>query len=105
MPSDMGKPKRRRPATSRKRRETLGLRACAWNHALWAALDAKGWSDSRFAREAKLSSGGASKVIYGDVEPGPAVMKFVQVQLDVDLELWGEPCPVRRRHHITKQAA
>lgn len=80
------------------------MHGCAWNIALQAALSLRGWKDARFAQEAGLSSGGATKVILGDVEPGPSVMKFVQEELGVSVKLWGERTPTKRRTHFAAAA-
>lgn len=84
---------------SSRRRETLGIHSSAALPALWRELDRRGWKDSDFARAARLTSGGASKVVYGDVEPGRRVALFCFRELGISFELWDRPCPAKRRPH------
>lgn len=94
---------------SSRRRTTLGLNASAALPKLWDVLDEKGWSDSDFARavsrkleklgKPRMTTGGAAKLLYGDVEAHRTIAVWCWLELGLDPDLWEEVCPVKRRPH------
>lgn len=82
-----------------RRRQNLGPYASAALPALWRALARKDWSHAEFARRAKLTSGGVSKLLYGDVDAGRKIATFCFIELGVRLVLWDKTCPPTWRPH------
>jgi hypothetical protein len=79
----------------------LGPAASAALPALWKALARRAWTHADFARAAGLTSGGATKLLYGDVDAGRRLAQFCEMTLGVRVLLWDKPCPPNWRPHNT----
>lgn len=88
----------RRMSSDRRRRD-LGPASSAALPILWAALNERGWTDSRLASELEVANGTAARLLYGDRAPGRALALRLFRRLHVPLESWDEPCPVEAREH------
>lgn len=94
------------------RRASLGPRASAALPRIWKALVRAGLSHTAFAERVGLTTGGASKLLYGDVDPTSDVIRrvakaltktrsrkaFVR-ELGTWVLLWNAPCPPSWRPH------
>lgn len=96
---------------SSRRRTTLGLNASAALPKLWEILEDRGWTDSDFARAATtalgkiMTTGGAAKLLYGDVEAHRTIAVWCWEEFELDLHLWDQTCPAKRRPHARTRPA
>jgi hypothetical protein len=60
---------------------------------LWRALARVGWSHAQFAREMKVTSAAATRLLYGDCRAGRRVGSLCETLLGVKPLLWDKPCP------------
>jgi hypothetical protein len=87
------------------RRTKLGKCASAALPVLWAEMERRGWSDADLAREVDIDNGNASRIVYGDRRPGRVLSSKLFARLGIGLDLWDQPCPVKKRIHPVAVAA
>lgn len=82
-----------------RRRTILGPERSAALPQIWSALYERGWSDAHLAREMGGDTASVSRLLYGDRKANRQQAARLLALLGTPLELWDEPCEVRRRKH------
>ena len=82
-----------------RRRTLLGPQRSAALPFIWAALDRLDWSDAKLGAEMREDSAAVSRILYGDRKANRQQAAKLLTLLEIPLESWDAPCPVKRRRH------